>query len=133
LALILDTNALSAFVEGDRGLLAVIQHRFELAVPVVALGEYLYGIRQSRLRAKYEQWLDANLSLFEILAIDRETAAHYADVRRELKTAGQPIPTNDLWIAALARQHDLPVISRDRHFQAVSGLRVSTWRIPPHR
>jgi predicted nucleic acid-binding protein len=70
LALILDTNALSAFVEGDRGLLAVIQHRFELAVPVAALGEYLYGIRQSRLRAKYEQWPDANLSLFEILAIE---------------------------------------------------------------
>jgi tRNA(fMet)-specific endonuclease VapC len=127
LALILDTNALSAFVEGDHALLTVIRNRIELDIPVIVLGEYLFGIRQSRLRAKYERWLEANLALFEILMIERATAAHYADIRGELKGAGHPIPSNDLWIAALARQHDRPVISRDRHFQAVPGLRVATW------
>jgi tRNA(fMet)-specific endonuclease VapC len=127
LALILDANALSAFVEGDQELLAVLRNRVELAVPVVVLGEYLFGIRQSRLRPKYEHWLDANLDVFDILATERETATHYADIRHELKAAGHPIPSNDLWIAALARQHGLPIVSRDRHFRAVKGLHISAW------
>src|ERR1051326_1266714 len=125
--MILDTNALSAFVEGNRQLLVIIEHQAHLALPVIVLGEYLYGIHQSRSRAKYEQWLDTNLRFFEVLAIARETASHYAEIRRELKAAGQPIPTNDLWIAAPGREHDLPVVSRDRHFQAVSRLRVLSW------
>jgi len=61
LALILDTNALSAYVDGDQDLLHLIASESELAIPVVALGEYLYGIHQSRLRQRYEQWLNANL------------------------------------------------------------------------
>jgi predicted nucleic acid-binding protein len=68
-----------------------------------------------------------NLQFFEVLVIATETASHYAEIRRELKTAGQPIPTNDLWIAALGREHDLPIVTRDAHFQAVSRLRVLTW------
>ncbi|MEM9595846.1 MAG: PIN domain-containing protein [Acidobacteriota bacterium] len=48
-------------------------------------------------------------------------------MREELRTQGRPIPENDVWIAALARQHDEPVVSRDRHFEAVQGLRVVAW------
>jgi tRNA(fMet)-specific endonuclease VapC len=125
--MIFDTNALSAFVEGNRQLLVIIERQAHLALPVIVLGEYLYGIQQSRLRARYEEWLHTNLPLFEVLAIARETAAHYAEIRRELKTAGRPIPTNDLWIAALGREHDLPIVSRDRHFHAVPRLRVLNW------
>lgn len=125
--MILDTNALSAFVEGNRQLLVILEREVHLALPVIVLGEYLYGIQQSRWRARYEEWLHSNLQLFEVLAVARETAAHYAEIRRELKNAGQPIPTNDLWIAALGREHDLPVVSRGRHFRAVSRLRVLTW------
>ena len=114
-------------MDGDKDLLHLIRSESDLAIPVVALGEYLYGIHQSRLRQRYEHWLHANLSLFEVLTVKSETAQRYAEIRRELKTAGQPIPTNDLWIAALAREHELPVVSRDRHFGAVRGLRLLTW------
>jgi tRNA(fMet)-specific endonuclease VapC len=62
-----------------------------------------------------------------ILDVDGRTTEHYAEVRAELKRAGQPIPGNDVWIAALARQHALPVLSRDRHFDAVPGLRRISW------
>ena len=98
-----------------------------MAVPAIVLGEYLFGIHQSRLRIRYEQWLNANLPWFDLLRVGQETARHYAEIRRELKTAGRPIPSNDVWIAALAREHRLPLVSRDRHFQAVDDLRLLTW------
>jgi predicted nucleic acid-binding protein len=62
-----------------------------------------------------------------VLNVDEETAGHYAEVREELKSKGHPIPANDLWIAALARQHRLPVLSRDEHFDFVPGLKRIDW------
>ena len=125
--MILDTNALSAFADGNEDLFRVIEDQAELAVPVVVLGEYLFGIRQSKQRARYEQWLRDNMPLFELLGLGRRTAEHYAQIRLELKEAGRPIPGNDLWIAALSREHLLPVVSRDRHFDGVRGLRLFSW------
>lgn len=125
--MILDTNALSAFADGDAKLLRLIEAEADLALPVIVLGEYLYGIRQSHHRARYEQWMGEVLPLFDLLAVEQETARHYAGIRHELKAAGLPIPSNDLWIAALARQHRLPVVSRDPHFEAVKGLRLLAW------
>jgi tRNA(fMet)-specific endonuclease VapC len=125
--LILDTNALSAFADGDQNLLPVIENEPGLALPVIVLGEYLYGIHQSRFQARYQRWLDAYLSLFDLLAVGKETARRYAELRRELKTAGTPIPSNDAWIAALAREHRLGVVTRDVHFQAIRGLQLLSW------
>jgi tRNA(fMet)-specific endonuclease VapC len=126
-ALILDTNALSAFVDGDEALLRAIEKEAELSIPTIVLGEYLYGIRQSRQRASYQTWIRTNLPLFEVLTVARETAERYSEIRHELKAGGTPIPTNDLWIAALARQYQLPLVTRDAHFRAVLGLRVVAW------
>jgi predicted nucleic acid-binding protein len=61
------------------------------------------------------------------MEIALETTIWYADIRAELKRAGKPIPTNDLWIAALCRQHNLPLLSRDRHFDQVPGLCRISW------
>ena len=62
-----------------------------------------------------------------VLMIDQATPQHYAAVRNQLRQDGTPIPENDVWISALALQHRLPVVSRDLHFEAVSGLRRETW------
>jgi tRNA(fMet)-specific endonuclease VapC len=126
-ALILDTNALSAFADGDEKLLRVIENESELALPAIVLGEYVYGIQQSRLRASYEAWIKANLPFFDLLPIVQETAERYAEIRRELKTAGTPIPNNDLWIAALARHHHTPLVTRDSHFRVIQRLRLIPW------
>jgi tRNA(fMet)-specific endonuclease VapC len=126
-AVILDTNALSAFVDGNNKILKIIGRQPELALPVIVLGEYLYGIRQSRLRIRYEEWLRTNLDLFDLLSVGRSTANFYAEIRREQKNAGKPIPSNDIWIAALAREHRFPIVTRDAHFQSVDGLRVLAW------
>jgi tRNA(fMet)-specific endonuclease VapC len=85
------------------------------------------GIRQSRNRARYEQWLAEAIASYQVLAVDEETAGHYAEVREQLKRKARPIPANDLWIAALARQHGLPILSRDRHFDFVPGLTRIGW------
>ncbi len=125
--MILDTNALSAFVDGEAGVGQIVRRASGAAIPVIVLGEFRYGIAGSRHRAAYEAWLAAHLSQFDVLPVTEETAAVYAGLRVALKRAGQPVPANDAWIAALALQHDLPVLSRDQHFDAVAGLRRIGW------
>ena len=125
--MILDTNALSALAEGDEALRNRLEGIQLPSIPAVVLGEYRFGIRGSRHRADYEAWLAANLGEYEILAVTADTASVYADLRHELKGMGRPIPENDLWICALAREHGMPVVSRDRHFGFVPGLRVESW------
>lgn len=120
--MILDTNALSAWADGDAAVEAPLTIADRLVVPVVVLGEFWFGIRQSRHRRAYEDWLGRRLPSAEILAIGSATAHHYADIRFELKRSGRPIPANDLWIAALSRQHGLPLLSRDSDFDAVLEL-----------
>ncbi|MGD0869336.1 MAG: type II toxin-antitoxin system VapC family toxin [Bryobacteraceae bacterium] len=125
--MILDTNGLSAMADGDTSLEPLLQQAAEIAVPVIVLGEYRYGIRQSRHRARYERWLAEVLASCRVLVVDEGTAGQYAEVRDELKRSGRPIPGNDLWIAALARQHSLPLLSRDQHFDFVAGLKRVGW------
>jgi predicted nucleic acid-binding protein len=124
--LILDTNALSAFVDGDVGVGEILTQQARAAIPVIVLGEFRHGIQQSRHRRAYEAWLESELGYFDVLSVTQETTVAYADLRIGLKRAGRPIPANDAWIAALALEHRLPILSRDQHFDAVAGIeRVS--------
>jgi predicted nucleic acid-binding protein len=125
--MILDTNALSAFVDGDAGVGEILRRESRAAIPVIVLGEFRYGISGSRHRAAYETWLDDHLASFDILTVTDETAVVYAAMRVGLKKTGHPIPANDAWIAALALEHRLPVLSRDQRFDAVRGLRRKSW------
>jgi predicted nucleic acid-binding protein len=124
---ILDTNALSAVADGDAAAVTQIARSRALAVPVIVLAEYRFGFAQSRQRAAYERWLVKFLSACRVLEISADTAILYAEVRWELKRAGTPIPANDAWIAALCRQHALPILSRDRHFDLVKGIQRLSW------
>ncbi len=125
--MILDTNALSAFVDGDAGVGEVLRRQSRAAIPVIVLGEFRYGIAGSRHRGEYEAWLDSHLPHFDILPVTDETAIAYAALRVALKRLGRPIPANDAWIAALGLQHRLPVLSRDEHFDAVPNLDRRNW------
>ena len=98
-----------------------------LAIPVIVVGEFAFGIAQSRHREAYERSLQQMPNRCTVLGIGIETARHYAAIRLELKGAGKPIPANDVWIAALSRQYAIPVMRRDSHFDFVGGLRRRTW------
>ncbi len=121
--MILDTNALSAWAEGVAAIEAPLRSADRLVVPSVVLGEYYFGIRQSCHRNRYEQWLSRYLPFAQIAIVTAATADAYADIRLELKQVGNRIPSNDIWIAALARQHAIPVLSNDAHFDVVQGVR----------
>lgn len=125
--MILDTNGLSALAEGEPDLEPILRKATQIAIPVIVLGEYRYGVQQSRERQRYEQWLVEYLPKFRVLSVDEQTTTSYAAVRVELKRAGTPIPSSDVWIAALCRQHALALVSRDRHFDLVRGLRRIDW------
>ena len=120
--MILDTNALSAWAEGLATVEAPFRAADRLAIPGIVLGEHYFGVRQSRHRRRYEDWLHRYLPLTEIVAVTQATAGIYADIRLELKQSGNPIPSNDAWVAALARQHAFPVLSNDAHFDVVEGI-----------
>ena len=125
--MILDTNALSAIAEGEPGARDLFARARLVALPVIVLGEYRFGIAHSRHESEYERWLEEMVSVSRVLEINEETALWYAVLRSQLKEAGASIPSNDAWIGALCRQHALPLMSRDRHFDLIKGLRRLDW------
>ena len=95
---------------------------------LITLAELTDGLRRARQQRELDAWLrEQLLSRVEILFPDLTSIEHSADIRLELKDAGASIPANDVWIAALCRQHDLPLLSLDGHFDRVSGLTRVRW------
>ncbi len=125
--MILDTNAISDWCEANTRLLRVLPKDRPIYLPVIVLGEYRFGIKAARDRAVREVWLDTVESSVVVLDVDTTTARFYGEVREELRKAKTPIPENDIWIAALVRQHEMPLLSQDAHFDNVPGLRRVKW------
>ena len=125
--MILDTNAISALLEDDEAIHARIATERTLYLPVIAIGEFRFGLLGSRLREQLTEKLTALIRDCVVFDVSEATTSHYADLRHALKIAGTPIPANDLWIAALARQHALPILSRDGHFDNVPGIERIAW------
>jgi predicted nucleic acid-binding protein len=125
--LILDTNAVSALLQGDNILVELLSDVAHHHLPTVVVGEYRYGLKRSRHRELLTSMFEGLIGESTILPIDLATASHYATLRNELRDQGTPIPENDLWIAALSRQHALMIVSRDRHFDHVAGVLRKGW------
>jgi tRNA(fMet)-specific endonuclease VapC len=98
-----------------------------LHLPLTALGELHAGVERSSQPVQTLAGVRAFLNSVSILYPDDLTATQYGKIYAELAVAGTPIPQNDLWIAALARQHGLPVATQDTHFAYVRGLTVLNW------
>jgi len=125
--MILDTNAVSALAGQDKAIIGLVQAAPRVTITIISLGEYAFGISKSRHRAELEAWLDALLLKVDVLLLEQKTLPFYAEVRGRLKVAGTPIPANDCWIAALAQQHRLPIVSQDRRFDSVNGIQRIGW------
>lgn len=124
---LLDTNILIAILAEERTVLRKLASGLLVYLPVVALGELFYGASKSaRPRANMPHVEDL-AERGVVLSIDAGTARQYGEVKRELRATGRPIPDNDIWIAALAVQHGLTLVTRDPHFGHVRGLRVERW------
>ena len=121
----LDTNAYAAFMLGAEEVVDVLAHADKLYLNSIVLGELLGGFaagtREAKNRSELARFLDS--PRVEVLPVTPETADSYALVYANLRRKGQPIPTNDLWIAASALEHGAALLTRDAHFSHVDGLR----------
>jgi tRNA(fMet)-specific endonuclease VapC len=122
-----DTNVLIALFAGDPDIVEHLNQQREVFLCVPVLGELRYGalasIRVEQNLARLDQLVCSML----VLPCDQTTAASYGAVKHQLRGKGKPIPENDVWIAALAQQHKLTLVTRDSHFEAVDGLLLELW------
>lgn len=122
---LLDTNAYTAFMLGVREVVEVVAHAERMYLNSIVLGELLAGFaagtREPKNRAELARFLDS--PRVEVLPVTAQTADSYALVYAGLRRKGQPIPTNDLWIAASALEHGAALLTRDAHFLQIDGLR----------
>lgn len=123
-AFVIDTNVYSGFLRGDARAVRALQDAHEIHLPLIVVAELLAGFAAGARTAKNREELAHFMASPRVLLLkpDERTPQHYADAYAALRRQGRPIPTNDLWIAALARQHRMPLFSFDEHFGAVPGL-----------
>lgn len=124
---LLDTNILIALLAEEPAVVRGVRDAEAAFVPAIAVGELHYGARKSARATDNVERVAALAAASAVLACDAGTAAAYGELKATLRARGTPIPENDLWIAALARQHQLTLVSRDAHFSAVPELDVVTW------
>lgn len=124
---LLDTNAAIARMAGDVAILSLLNSADEVFIPVVVLGELYYGAQKSgRVQTNLMQVETLALS-GTVLEDDIGTAREYGRVRQMLRAKGRPIPFHDTWIAAIALQYSLTLVTRDAHFNDIDGLMVQGW------
>jgi tRNA(fMet)-specific endonuclease VapC len=124
LNVLLDTSAYSALQRGDARVLAVMQRSQAVAIPVVVLGELHSGFRLGSRWAENEGLLARFMgkASVRVLNVTEETALRYAEIDVFLRKKGRPIPRNDVWIAALALEHGMHLLTLDAHFEEIPML-----------
>jgi tRNA(fMet)-specific endonuclease VapC len=126
-SVLLDTNVVVAYFRGDQALHPHFAGAVPLQLPWAVLGELYYGAQRAQRRQEQLAYIRDLPTYAVVLFPDHDTTATYGQVKSELAQLGKPIPDNDLWIAAMARQHDLPLATRDAHFAHVPRLKTLAW------
>jgi len=101
--------------------------QLKLFIPSIVLGELYYGANKSSHLQSNIARIDEFAAENQILAADGETGRYYGEVKNELCAKGKPIPENDIWIAALSRQHKHALVTRDDHFSEVENIETIRW------
>ena len=124
--LLLDTNRYGDLVANDPKVTERLDSAMAVYLSAITLGELHFGFALGSKRERNEMRLREALTLqgVQSLGIDVETAQYYGQIATKLRLSGTPIPSNDIWIAALALQHDLTLDTRDDHFKLASGLKL---------
>lgn len=124
---VFDTNAVIQWMKNPADLASCLAPEVQPFLTLVSLGELRFGMRNSARSDENNARLDRALSDFRVVLPDVRTADFYAGVCLSLRRKGRPIPSNDVWIAALCLQNDLPLLTRDGHFRDVDELHVLMW------
>ena len=124
---LLDTNIIISLFAKDPRIHNRIAAAAEVFIPCIAIGELYFGACKSAKTQENTSRIDEFALNNTILSCNTETAMNYGKIKNQLKEKGQPIPENDIWIAAIAQQYDLTLVTDDVHFDAITGLKVEKW------
>jgi tRNA(fMet)-specific endonuclease VapC len=124
---LLDTNIIVGFLNGEKSIIQRLSGTQDFYAPAVAMGELYYGAKKSAQVQQNIEKIELFASRCTILACDKSTALCYGEIKETLRKQGTPIPENDIWIAAVAIQHDLILATRDAHFEKIPGLIFELW------
>ena len=122
--LLIDTNIYSYALKGDDGVVEVLKKAEQIGISVISIGELLSGFKgggkEQKNREELEIFLDSPRVV--VYSLDEYTSEFYAEILNNLREIGKPVPTNDIWIAAVAFQNGLKLFTKDNHFKAIAGL-----------
>ncbi|GAB4421754.1 MAG: tRNA(fMet)-specific endonuclease VapC [Anaerolineae bacterium] len=124
---LLDTNIIIALFASETLVQQRLSEADEVFAPVIAIGELYFGAHKSARPQENLATLDEFVANVVVLGCDGVTARRYGEIKHELLAKGHPLPENDIWIAAIARQHNLTVVTRDAHFEQIEGLEIAIW------
>ena len=123
----LDTNIVIEVFSGNKAIADKINEAGTFYISSIVLGELYVGINRVANKPKHLKKLQDFLNLCAVIEITAATAAFYGEISAALFKKGKPIPSNDIWIAATARQHNLILITRDQHFYEVEDITIEKW------
>ena len=122
--LLIDTNIYSYALRGDDDVVEVLRKSEQIGISVISIGELFSGFkgggREKKNREELEIFLDSPRVV--VYPVDEDTSEFYAEIINNLREIGKPVPTNDVWIAAIAFQNGLKLFTKDIHFKTIPGL-----------
>ena len=125
--ILLDSSVIIDHFRGDPRIGEALEGAAALYLPTIVLGELYYGAFRSAFCSKQLDQIRRFLRAAVVIGTDSQTSEVYGRIRSDLASTGHQIPENDVWVAAIARQHGLPLATRDRHFGRVAGIEVRFW------
>ena len=122
-----DTNVVIALFSGDRAVEAKVANTENVALAPPMIGELYFGAQKSEKVTENLHRINMFIEEHLLFSCDLETAQWYGIIKNQLQRRGRPIPDNDIWIAAIAMQHGLVLVTRDSHFNEVEALQTERW------
>lgn len=124
---LLDTNIVIDILSGNVQIAEKTKELSGFSLCTTVLGELYVGINRVGNKIKHEKRLLDFLGYCEVILPDTSTSKKFGEISAALYKKGKPIPSNDIWIAAIAMQHGMILVTRDNHFKEVDGLRIENW------
>ena len=124
---VLDTNAAIALLNGTPEMETFLAEVGEIYLSSVVLGELYFGAEKSNRVQENIDKVDEVAKRYPVLKTDADTAREYGQIAYVQRSKGRKIPYHDIWIAALARQHNMTLLTRDKHFDTVTGIQLESW------
>jgi len=124
---LLDTNIIIALFADEVAVKNSLVNADEVFIPSIAIGELCYGARKSGRSKENLERIDEFIANSTVLGCDVQTARYYGEIKNAISLKGHPLPENDIWIAAIALQYNLALVTRDAHFLEIENLQTVAW------